>query len=138
MRQVSLQYPNQPVIPLIRTGYTGKTSFSSWTVVEPAIEVFSGCLPTMAPLLQVGKYLKRRGWTCRSPFTLRRSKPGQNSTEENRNQRNRELRLRPDVTTNINSDATAKRSESAVEDDDLVPLHSILVRRDLVFVETRR
>ena len=106
-------------------------------MVEPAIEVLSGCLPTMAPLLRIGKYLKGLGWTHRWPFSLRRSKSGWSNVEENQSQRNHELRLGPDV-TDIKSDAIGKHPESAVDDDDLVPLHSILVRRELVCEETRR
>ena len=91
----------------------------------------------MAPLLRIGKYLKPQGWKRLSPFNLRRSKFGPNKAEENPNPCDRDLRLRPDGATVMESDATAKRSDSVVEDDDLVPSQSILARRDLVCTETR-
>ena len=91
----------------------------------------------MAPLLRIGKFLKGPGWTRRWPFSLRRSKSESSNVEGSQSQRSHELRLGPDV-IDIKSDAIAKHSESAVEDDDLVPLHSILVRRELVCEETRR
>ena len=126
---------------LTHLGTIDKTSLSSWTVVEPAVEVLAGCLPTMAPLLNIGVYLKNLSSILRSPFTSRSRTSGSGDTKTNRSQYSRELndlKLRPDGEVTMVSGASAKRSVNASEDDDLVPLHSIMVRQDVDMKETRK
>ena len=121
-------------------GLSDKTSKCSWTVVEPAVEVLSGCLPTMAPLLNMRTHLKNLSSILRSPFSSHSRTSGSGDTKTNRSQYSRELselKLRPDGDATTVSGASAKRSVNASDDSDLVPLHSIMVRKDVDWRETR-
>ena len=55
---------------LLSTDSTGKCS---WTVVEPAVEVLSACLPTMAPFLNGGRNLSKLRSSLRSLFSSHKS-----------------------------------------------------------------
>lgn len=113
---------------------------SSWTVVEPAIGVLAGCIPTLAPLLNIRVHLKNLSSTLRSQFTSRGRTPRSGDSKSSQSQYNRELdglKLRPDGAATMVPGASAKRSANVDEDDDLIPLHSIVVRQDMDTRETR-
>lgn len=131
---------NSPKATLTHQDLTDKTSKCSWTVVEPAIEVLSGCLPTMAPLLNVGPHLKKFSSIVRSPFTSRGRTSEVSDSKISRSQYSRELndvKLRPEENATMVSGASAKRCGDGSEYDDSVPLHSIMVRQDVDWRETR-
>ena len=117
-----------------------KTSKCSWTVVEPAVEVLSGCLPTMAPLLHMRSHTKHFISTLRSSFNSRSNTSGSDDTKNHRREYRHELnetKLRLGGEPATISGASAKRSESASVEDDFVPLHSIKVRNDVEWEEVR-
>ena len=126
---------------LIITANVDKTSKCSWTVVEAAVEVLSGCLPTMAPLMHMRTHLKHLSSVLRSALNSRSITSGLDDTKASRREYRHELnetKLRLGGEPAIISGASAKRSESAGVEDDLVPLHSIKVRNDLEWKETRK
>ena len=55
------------LVVLIGQGHdiTYRTGICSWSVLEPAVEVFSACLPTLAPMLHMRP---RLGTSLRSPL----------------------------------------------------------------------
>ena len=118
-----------------------ETSICSWTLIEPAIEVLSGCLPTMAPLLKVRIHPKAhfssifhlsfyaRGWSSAS-----------DSSKPNHGQYSRELNkptLWPRDGATLTSNASARPQGNQTEDSDLLPLQSIVVRKDIDWRETQ-
>ena len=85
-------------------------------------------------------HLKNLSSILRSQFTSRGGKPGSDDSGINRSQYSRELdglKLRPDGAATMVSGASAKPSANANEDDDLIPLHSIVVRKDIDMREAR-
>ena len=118
-----------------------KTSLSSWTVIEPAVEVVSGCLPTMAPLLNIRIHLKDFSSIFRSSFSGRRSRSKTAVSDNSQRMYGYELhqlKLRPDQDTAMVSEASVKRSVITGTEEDLVPLHSIMVRKDMNWEETTK
>lgn len=125
---------------LTTTANADKTSKCSWTIVEPALEVLSGCLPTMAPLLHMRTHLQNFSSMLRSSFNSRSITSGLDDTKTSRREYRHELnetKLRLGGEPAVISGASAKRFESADVEDDLVPLHSIKVRNDVEWKEIR-
>ena len=125
---------------LTDTANADKTSKCSWTIVEPALEVLSGCLPTMAPLLHMRTHLHHLSSILRSSFHSRSTTSGLDDTKTKRRDYRHELnetKLRLGGEPAVISGASAKHFESASVEDDLVPLHSIKVRNDVEWKEIR-
>lgn len=94
----------------------------------------------MAPLLNLRMQSKNLTSILRSPFSSRRRTYGSGDTKTNRSQYSRELselKLRPAGGATTISGASAERSLNASDDSDLFPLHSIVVRHDVDWKETR-
>lgn len=114
------------------------TSICTWTLVEPAVEVLSGCLPTMAPLLKLR--IHPRAYISpifRLPFFSstsndKRARRGPHSREPNH------PKLWPYNDTIIVSNVSAAPRHNGSEDSDLVPLQAIMVRQDVEWKETQR
>ena len=102
--------------------------------MEPAVEVFSACLPTMTPLAHTRIHLKSLTSALRSLVSSRRSSPGQshNDTESH------PPTLRPDRLEGIFTHAATKPSFERDTDSDEIPLRSIKVQRDVQWEEMRR
>ena len=115
---------------------TGKCS---WTVVEPAIEVLSACLPTMAPFLNAGLHISKLRSSLQSLFSSHKSsqsssiigRRGQYSGGFN------EYKLRPDHIAEVNSAAQAGSFGKAGSESDEIPLKSIGIRQDMDWREER-
>ena len=120
--------------------YSDATAKCSWTVMEPAVEVFSACLPTMAPLLHARvRLLESLKSTFRSLIRFRGSPtrstspiPSQYDCEANN-----DPGLRPDLHDRIIvSKASAKTPYERDTDSDEIPLRGIKVERDLHSAKT--
>ena len=102
-------------------------------------EFLAGCLPTLAPLLNIRVHLQNLSASLRSQFTSRGRAPGSRDSRTGRSQYNRELdglKLLPDGAATMVSGASAKHSAIADEDDDLSPWHSVVIRQDVDTRET--
>lgn len=118
-----------------------ETTICSWTLIEPAIEVLSGCLPTMAPLLKVRIHLGARFSSIfRLSFYARGRSSASDSSKPNQGQYSRELNkptLWPHDGATLTSKASGRPQGNEIEDSDLVPLQSIVVRKDIDWRETQ-
>ena len=118
---------------------TGKCS---WTVIEPAIEVLSACLPTMAPFLNIRTHLNSLRSTLRSLFSSHKDSRSQQSRTNNSScqfrvidkaYENHILNLNAECETN----ASATLSHQQVSSDQ-IPLKAIVIRHDLAWEEESR
>ena len=115
------------------------TDKCSWTVVEPAIEVLSACLPTMAPFLNAGRRISKLRSSLRSLFSSHKSsqsvsivgRRGQHSGGLDENN------LRPDHLAEVNFAAQAGSSGKGRSKSDEIPLKSIGIRQDMDWMEER-
>ena len=115
---------------------TGKCS---WTVVEPAIEVLSACLPTMAPFLNAGRHISKLRSSLRSLFSSHKSSQS-GSIIGRRGQYSGgldEYNLRPDHIAEVNSAAQAGPYGKVRAESDEIPLKSIGIRQDMDWREER-
>ncbi|KAL8782767.1 MAG: hypothetical protein Q9195_009572 [Heterodermia aff. obscurata] len=124
---------------------TYSTGKASWTVVEPAIEVLSACLPTMAPLVKLNRHLPPK---VRDSLRSRFSPPKSSQRQQQDDLRGYQKQcrqdwdseiLRPAQTAQVTSTAashgnTFDECESGSDD---VPLNSIGFRQDLQWTEER-
>lgn len=118
-----------------------ETTICSWTLIEPAIEVLSGCLPTMAPLLKVRIHPRARFSSIfRLSFYARGRTSASDGSNPNQGQYSRELnkpRLWPHDGATLTSKASARPQDNQSEDSDILPLQSIIVRKDIDWRETQ-
>lgn len=122
VRLVVLLQENQEDI----TYSTGK---SSWTLVEPAIEVLAACLPTMAPLFHIGEHLPRLRTFWRALFSSCQS------PDAHQDGRMDERMFRPNRNAAITSTAQGRSLDEQGLESDEVPLKSIGVRHELDWTE---
>ena len=117
-----------------------ETTICSWTVVEPAVAVLSGCLPTMAPLLKVRMHPRVYFSSIfHLSFHSRGRTSGSDEKGVDQGQYSRELnqpKLGPHHDATLISKASARPRGEQSEDSDLVPLQSIMVREDMEWGET--
>lgn len=126
-----------------KTDITYSTAIGNWSLIEPAVEVLSACLPTMAPLLNPKQYLTRLRESIRT--LLGRSKPSSARSTYSAHpfqqitlSRDAQIQFPPRVEqSSFATNATADHATVGANTDD-IPLRSIMVRHDMEWSERQR
>ena len=113
-----------PNIACFHLDGTGKCS---WTVIEPAIEVLSACLPTMAPFLSMSTHWPNLRSSLRSLLSSSRHR----SQSEIDPYRSFNDTSGYQYGAEVKSQAIGRPSKKQASESDEVPLKSIKVRQDL-------
>ncbi|KAL9119624.1 MAG: hypothetical protein Q9187_003824 [Circinaria calcarea] len=143
---IAIQVPNvvlnMVILALPISMLLDATGKCSWTVIEPAIEVLSACLPTMAPFLNRPTHLANFRSTLRSMISPNKSsRSEQLRTSASKHQFRDVDNFNKTCTHDSLSDHTGKVAAippSQPVASDQIPLNSIVVTQDFAWSEESR